>query len=152
MASMTEKYGAIVVKNVGDSILYYFPDTADAADKEALVKCLEVSLKMIELHDELNKKLALEGLPTVDYRVSCDYGQVIKAKSRSSIYEDIFGTTVNLCARINKLTFPNTVVIGDDLYTIVKGFSQYAFQELNPCSLGLWLDYPLYLINRGRGH
>ena len=38
----------------------------------------------------------------------------------SSQNEDLFGSTINMCAKINSKAEPNGMVIGDDLYKIVK--------------------------------
>ena len=46
-------------------------------------------------------KISEEKLPLVDYRISADYGRVEIAKSSSSMSEDLFGTTINICSKIN---------------------------------------------------
>jgi class 3 adenylate cyclase len=146
MATIAKKYGAVVVKNIGDSLLYYFPETSDVARKETFIKCLDCGLMMVELHQKINNILAVEKLPSLDYRVSCDYGDVILAKSADSFHEDIFGTTVNVCSRINGIAAPNNVVIGGDLYTIVRGLPGFSFQEAKSCPLGFKFHYPVYSI------
>ena len=54
------------------------------------------------------------------YRISADYGRVEIAKSLTSISEDLFGPTVNLCAKINSRAEPNGMVIGNNLYQVTK--------------------------------
>ena len=42
---------------------------------------------------------------------------------------DLFGTTINLCSKINSsLSIPNEIIIGDNFYRILKSFSSIAKQ------------------------
>jgi len=49
-------------------------------------------------------KLHEERLPSLDYRISADYGIVQVARSKSLQCDDLFGSTVNVCAKINVCT------------------------------------------------
>ena len=150
MAVIVKEFGGVVVKNIGDSLLYYFPETSDGYIKSALKDTLECSLNMIESHLIINEKMREENLPIVDYRVSIDYGNVMIAKSSNSINDDIFGSTVNFCAKINSRAMPNSIVIGGDLHQIVKNFEGYYFNLINSYSTGLRLDYPVYSVMRSK--
>lgn len=150
MSEIAKEFGAVVIKNVGDSILYYFPDTYDAEDKTSLKISLECSLAMVESSGEINRLMAECGLPPVSYRVSSDYGKLTIARSSISAYEDIFGPTVNTCAKINSIAMPNTSVIGGDLYQIARQFKDYGFHSLVGFSVGVRLDYPVYSLCRQR--
>lgn len=150
MGQAAREAGAVIVKTVGDSLLYYYPETFDALKKDSIITCIDGNLRMTRLHKDINKILAEEKLPRIDYRISCDYGQVILARSVNSPLDDIFGTTVNVCSRINRIADPNTVVIGGDLYSIVKDISRYSFAEVNPFSLGFKFSYPVYSIMERR--
>jgi CheY-like chemotaxis protein len=89
---------------------------------------------MILARDVINTKLHSENLPSVSYRISADYGRVEVATSTSSKGEDLFGSTMNICAKINSMAEPNGIVIGGDLYRIINSFSfvnnRYEFREL----------------------
>ena len=148
MASTAKHYGATVVKNIGDSLLYYFPDTSDPTKKFGFMKSLECCLAMLDLHHAINERLQALKLPSVDYRISCDYGKVSFARSLESTNDDIFGTPVNVCAKINSIAVPNSAIIGGDMYQIIRGIPDYRFKEIKPCSLGFMLDYPVYLVRR----
>jgi len=150
MAVIIKKFGGTVVKNVGDSLLYYFPETSDGQSKSALKDTLECSMAMIESRPIINEKMQEENLPLLDYRVSVDYGNVMIAKSLNSASDDIFGSTVNLCAKINSMAPPNSIVIGGDLYQIVKNFVGYDFNLMNSYSSGLKHDYPIYSIMQSK--
>ena len=126
MSSIIRELNGVVVKNVGDSVLYYFPKTSETSERQAFADSIECGMKMIEARHVVNSKLSERGLSPVSYRVSSDYGLVTLIKPDDSP-EDIFGSTVNLCSRLNKMAKPDTMVIGGDLHQIVKSFEEYRF-------------------------
>lgn len=146
MAMIAREFSGKVVKNVGDSLLYYFPETSDDSNKHAFADPLECSMAMIEAHDIINEKMRDEGLPAVNYRISADYGSVMTASCTTSSCEDIFGSTVNMCAKINSKAMPNTMVIGADLYEIVKSFDGYKFEPIAIHSSGFQFHYTIYSV------
>ena len=150
MAVIAKEFGAVVVKNVGDSLLYYFPKTAEDYSKSAFINTLECNMAMIESHSIINEKMYEENLPQVNYRISVDYGNIMIAKSLNTSNDDIFGPTVNLCAKINSKAAPNSIVIGGDLHQIVKNIDGYNFNLIAGYSTGLKLDYPVYSVVRSK--
>jgi class 3 adenylate cyclase len=147
MIVTVKRFGGIVVKNGGDSLLYYFQeDTTD--QKSVFLRCLECSLAMTEIHQKINAKLQEEKIPPLNYRVSADYGKVTLAKSCNSSYHDIFGTPVNICSKINCRALPNTVVVGSDLYHAAKNSPGYRFHEVQGYSVGFKFQYPVYRATR----
>jgi two-component system, OmpR family, response regulator ChvI len=80
---------------------------------------------MIEARRFINAKLNEERLPPVSYRISADYGMVEIARSMTSITDDLFGSTMNRCAKINSKAKENSMIIGNDLYQITKLFSSF---------------------------
>ncbi|MGI0082822.1 MAG: adenylate/guanylate cyclase domain-containing protein [Nitrosopumilaceae archaeon] len=148
MSLIARRFGAVVVKNVGDSLLYYFPETSDIKSKYALMQCLECSLAMIDAHDSINSSLEAEGMPPLDYRVSIDYGTIMMARSSSSPCVDIFGPTVNMCSKMNCKAVPNSIIMGGDMYQIVKGTEYYRLEEIKQYSIGFKFPYPTYGVAR----
>lgn len=148
MSLIAKEYGASIVKNIGDSILYYFPETSDISNKPSFVNSIECSMSMIESHSVVNKMMHDDELPSVDYRISADYGSIMTAKTAHSSIDDVFGSTVNICSKINSLAAPNSVVIGGDLFMIIQSFTKYKFKAINWYSAGLKLQYPVYSIMR----
>jgi CheY-like chemotaxis protein len=149
MAILVKNYGAKIVKNAGDALIFYFPDSSDPANEAAFRDILECFTTMILARDVINTKLhSEENLPSVSYRISADYGRVEVATSTSSKGEDLFGSTMNICAKINSMAEPNGIVIGGDLYRIINSFSfvnnRYEFRELRGYSIGFGNRYPLY--------
>ncbi|MDE1843566.1 MAG: adenylate/guanylate cyclase domain-containing protein [Thaumarchaeota archaeon] len=148
MTEIVKEFGAVVTKNVGDSLLYYFPDTHDAESEDSLRVALECSLALIDSRQYVNNLLDECGLPQVSYRISSDYGRLSIAKSSHSTREDVFGPTVNLCSKINCMAMPNTIVVGGDLYQIARSLKCYRFHSLVGFQTGVRLDYPVYSICR----
>jgi two-component system response regulator ChvI len=152
MAILAKNYGAKIVKNAGDALIFYFPASSNPANEAVFKDILECFATMILARDTINAKLHLEGnLPPISYRISADYGKVEVATSTSSRGgEDLFGSTMNICAKINSMAEANGIVIGGDLYRIVKSFSfvnnnGYEFRELRGgYSIGFNHKYPVY--------
>jgi CheY-like chemotaxis protein/class 3 adenylate cyclase len=148
MAILVKNYGAKIVKNAGDALIFYFPDSSDPANEAAFNDAFECFTTMILANDIINTKLHSENLPSVSYRISADYGRVEVATSTSSKGEDLFGSTMNICAKINSMAEPNGIVIGGDLYRIINSFSfidKYQFRELRGgYSIDFDHKYPVY--------
>lgn len=147
MAKILPRFGGKVIKNQGDSLLYYFPETSKAT-KYGFMSCIESSLSMIEEHDAICEILEKEGLPCLNYRVSADYGKVVIMKSNNSSSPDLIGPPVNMCAKINHLAQSNGVVIGGDLYQNVKEINDYRYSQKKGFSVGFKFSYPVYSITR----
>lgn len=146
MAMIAKEFGGKVVKNVGDSLLYYFPQTSDDSNKDNFVAPLECSVAMLEAHYVINQKMCEEELPPVNYRISADYGSIITAKTVATANEDVFGATVNMCAKINRFAMPNRMVIGGDLFEVVKSFDGYQFEPVAVYQSGFKFQYTVYSV------
>jgi two-component system response regulator ChvI len=155
MATIARNFGAKVIKNTGDCLISYYPKTSDSTNKSAFKDVIECGLTMIEASPIINAKLKQEGLLSISYRISADYGAVEVAKSITSQNYDFFGSTVNLCAKINSKAPPNGMVIGGDLYQIVKkSYDYYRFEELGGYSIVSFKHpYPIYsVISKNRNN
>ena len=148
MATIARNFGAKIIKNTGDCLISYFPKTSDSTNKSAFKDVIECGMTMIEASPIINAKLKQEGLLSISYRISADYGAVEVAKSITSQNYDLFGSTVNLCAKINSKAPPNGMVIGGDLYQIVKkSYDHYRFDELGGYSIVSFKHpYPIYSV------
>ena len=139
MAAIARNFGANIIKNTGDSLIYYFPKTADSSNNMSAFKSVfECGFTMISVNPIVNAKLQKEeALPNLSYRISADYGRVEVAKSLTSTSEDLFGPTVNLCAKINSKAEPNGMVIGNNLYRVTKTTfdDDYHFNKIDGYSI-----------------
>jgi two-component system response regulator ChvI len=125
MASIARNFGAEVVKNVGDSVIFFFPKTSETTtDKTPFLDVLKCGLTMGLAHVTMNEKYKDHHLPPINYRISTDYGKIEVARSGPSRVADVFGSTVNICAKINSRAPLNGLIIGGDLYQIVKGYHE----------------------------
>jgi len=148
IATILPKFGGAVIKNQGDSLLYYFPESSNPQRKYGFLSCLECSLAIIDAHDLICRKLELENLPCLNYRVSADYGKVAIMNTNNSSMPDLIGPPVNMCSKINHRAENNGVVIGGDLYQVVKDLQDYRFKPETGFSIGLKYAYPIYSVSR----
>lgn len=150
MAVISRNFGAKIVKNVGDSIIFYFPESLDSTDKEEWKDILDCLQALMDARPIINTKLYQEGLPAIHYRISADYGKVEVAKSLSSKDEDLFGSTMNMCSKINQFAPINGTVLGGDLYHILRYLhidkNEYKLSELGTYSSGHKFSYPVYTL------
>src|SRR3990170_544994 len=115
---------------------------------EIFKNCLECCLKMTEEHENINHILKKQKLPSLDYRISADYGEVSIMETNNSSTIDVFGTPVNMCTKINHVAEKNAIVIGSDMYRTVKKIHNYQYQMINSCSVGMKYMYPVYSVSR----
>jgi CheY-like chemotaxis protein len=153
MSTIAKNFGAEIIKNMGDALVFYYPLTSDHGNRDAFKDVLECSTTLIAARDIVNMKLHLEMLPSISYRVSVDYGVVEIASSASSHAKDLFGSTMNICAKINSKAEPNGIVIGDELYRLMKSlsFQEYLFKEIDGYHVANRL-YPLYSLTHIAKH
>ena len=148
MGIIVKKFGGTVVKNIGDALLFYFSTESDDEKKETLKTCLDCCLALGEEHEEIIKKLKEQNLPLLDYRISATYGVVRIAKTSTSSVNDIFGTTVNLCAKINRSAPANGVIIGQDFYDSVRNLEGYFFKKIESEIISPEHGYAGYIVSK----
>jgi len=146
IAEIVKKFNGIVVKNIGDSLLFYFIKI-DSDDEAYFKNVIECCLTISDSNSELNKKMAKVCLPEISYRTSISYGTISIAKVSTSSVDDIFGVTVNRCSKINRFALPNGVIIGSDIYEKVKTFNDYQFRNMN-ATVGDQSIYSVFLVTR----
>jgi len=147
MAKVVRQYNGQILKTMGDSLLFYFPDTSYSERKFGFLSCLECGLKMIDTHDKLKKLLAEEMLPPIDFRISFDYGNVTMMRTTEWAV-DLVGPTINTCAKINRMCPVNGMVVGSDLYEKTKNFKEYSFKNCGDFSADLKHSYPIFKVYR----
>jgi two-component system, OmpR family, response regulator ChvI len=151
MAAIVRNFDGTIIKNTGDSLIYYFPKTMGHDNVTNFKNVFECGLTMLAVHSIMNVKLKEKELPDLSYRISADYGKVEVAKSLTSTSEDLFGPIVNLCSKINSKASPNQMVIGNNLYQITKstlGNNEYHFNKADEYSIDSTSrnQYPVYSV------
>ncbi len=150
VSTIIEKHGAKTFKTLGDSLIYYFPMTEDSTNKIAFHCVMECSMDVLEACSPLNVELQREQLPSIGYRLSADYGRLEVARCSTSESDDLFGSTINICSKINRKATPNGMVIGGDLYTVLRslGFTEnFRMHTIGEYAGGLSrYSYPIYSV------
>jgi two-component system, OmpR family, response regulator ChvI len=156
MSGIIKRYGGTIIKNIGDSLVFYFPTTCDSTNRSAFWNVIDCCVTMMAAYKFVNLEMTKMGLPAVNYRISADYGEAIIAKSASSQTHDLFGPILDLCSKINSKAPPNGMIIGSDLYEILKSFltsstspfaDEYDFKMIGKYSMvGSKQSYPLYSV------
>ena len=157
LLTIAKNFNAKTIKVTSDGLIFYFPETYDSSNKSAFRDVIECCLTMMAANIIINKELYKEKLPSVRYRISGDYGRVELARSTTSQNDDLFGPTMNICAKINCKAKPNGIVIGCNLYRMIKSFSfsdeDYQFEEIGEYLVGFKQHYTLYsVINSNRAN
>ena len=147
MARSLNSFNTKILKTMGDSLLFYFPDTRYAERKFGFLSCLECGFVLKDAHSELNHYLENEDIPKINFRISFDYGNLTIMKDREGKV-DLVGPTINTCSKINSLCPINDMIIGGDLYQVVKKFNEYKFKEIGSYSIDLKHPYPVYSVKR----
>ena len=158
MAAIARNLGAKIIKNVGDCLILCYPRASDLSNKSAFNDVLECCITMIEARNTINQKMHEEGLPSLSYRISADYGRVEVARSATSQSDDLFGPIMNICSKINLKALSNGIAIGDGLYKIIQSLSLlsslkencYQFEEIITLEHE-FKKYPTYSLKRNNG-
>jgi class 3 adenylate cyclase len=155
MATIIRNFDGKIIKNAGDALIYYFPETAVAEpDPSKFRDVFECGITMVAAHTAINSRMQEENLPPINYRISADYGLVEIAKSQSSQSEDLFGSIMNVCAKINSKALPNGMIIGEELYNAAQSLAEeYAFKPAGEITLDFVnkATYPLYHVENKTG-
>lgn len=130
MATIVNDYNGTVIKNIGDALLFYFPKI-NPHEESSLKNVIECCFTMCDAHDDIGKKLQEKGLPLVDYKISATYGSVRVAQTSTSDVPDIFGSTVNRCAKINGLAPTNGLIIDEPFHHAVNLIKGYFFTKMD---------------------
>jgi CheY-like chemotaxis protein len=144
-----------IVKSLGDRLLCYFLNFSDLNNEKAVEEVIQCGFEILEKREDINKELLNNNLPPVErYKISLDYGVVDLALAGDNYQIDIFGSTVNLCSKINSssLSIPNEIIIGNNFYRIIKPFSNilnnYNFINNGELKVTENIGYPTYNIRR----
>lgn len=147
MAAIVQDFKGTVIKNIGDALLFYFPKI-NPRDESSLKNVLACCFAMCDAHDSITQKLKEKELPLVDYKISATYGSVRMAHTSTSDVNDIFGSTVNRCAKINGLAPRNGLLIGESFYNAVKQFDGYSFTTMDKLLPDQEQRFVVYIVSR----
>jgi len=156
ISKIVKSYGGKVLKNIGDCILFYFPKTSDINDANSFQEAIECDFKILDERYKINDELTRKHLPPFNFRMSLDYGILDLALVGDYSQTDLFGSTLNLCSKINSsLSIPNEIIIGDKLYKVLKSsniVNNYYFIYHGEYKITETNRYPTYNIRRTNNH
>jgi class 3 adenylate cyclase len=157
ISKIVKSYGGKVINNIGDCILFYFPKTSDINDTNSFLKAIECDFKILDDRYKINEELARKHLPPFNFRISLDYGVLDLALAGDYSQTDLFGSTLNLCSKINSssLSTPNEIIIGDKLYKVLKSsniVNNYYFINNGEYKITETNRYSTYNIRRINNH
>lgn len=168
IASIAKGFDAKIIKNVGDGLVCYFPKTSDRKNDSAFQDIIGFGVTAMAARHNINRIMHEKKLPyAINYRISVDYGRVEVAETvASGGEEDLFGSPMNLCAKINSIAPINGMAIGHNLYQILKGlfsdslsFSYSKYYDFQQIGKYTWkednqqhISYPVYsiIVNKDR--
>ena len=153
ISKIVKSYGGKVIKSIGDCLLLHFPKTSDNKNEGAFRETIECGLKILDTRYAVNQELSKRNLPPFNYKISMDYGILDLALVGDYSQIDFFGSTINLCSKINtSLSMANQIIIGDNFYRIIKSFSNivnnYHFINNGECKVAETIGYPTYSIKK----
>ena len=87
------------------------------------LEAINCGFNILDERYNINEELTRHYLPPFNYRISIDYGLVDLSIRGKYSQIDLFGSTINLCSKINSfLCIPNEIIIGDNIYRVLKSF------------------------------
>lgn len=119
MTDCIMEHGGMVDKYIGDAIMAVFgapvPRMRPAEIKSDAIAAVEAAIEMQQRLSVLNRKLIQQGLPAIKFGIGIHTGQLVAGTvgNRYRLNYSLFGDTVNVAARIEKLTktLPETAPI-----------------------------------------
>ncbi len=112
--SIVDEYGGSLIKEVGDSVLVYFPDP-----KEALKAAITMQHKFLLHNNESGPE------DEIHVRIGLHYGKVIVEE------KDIYGDVVNVAAKLTNLASGDQIFVSHEIYNITKEVQSINFEIIN---------------------
>ncbi len=132
----------------------YFSKTSDINNANSFHEAIECDFKILDERYKINDELARKHLPPFNFRMSLDYGVLYLALVGDYSQTDLFGSTLNLCSKINSsssLSISNEIIIGDNLYKVLISsniVNHYYFINNGEYQIKETNRYPTYNIIR----
>ena len=131
MAFVIEKFNGFVLKFVGDAVLgYFYTDrkTDDMANK--VIKCAKTMNQVIK--NAINPILKERSYQELEIKTTVDFGECSIVRYGSDIHTshiDLIGLTLNLAAKMQQITKPNHVSIGEHVYEKLNSSNKIFFKK-----------------------
>ena len=123
MAQIAEKYRGTIDKYVGDAVMVFFGDPEFTSDKDhamrAVMMAMEMQQAMIAFREEWKKKGIVNPFH-VRMGINTGYCTIGNFGSEMKMDYTIIGNNVNLAARYEAACAPDSILISEDTYMLVK--------------------------------
>ena len=131
MSCIVQSHGGYVLKYVGDAVIAFFPSGYNkllACDRA--VQCAKSMITVIK--NGINPILNQYDYPELRVKIGLDEGESVivpYGHDKSSLI-DILGYSMSISAKITSLTYPNTITIGEDIYSVLHPQIRMKFKEV----------------------
>ncbi len=131
MSSIVQSYAGYVLKYVGDAVIAFFPSGYNkllACDKA--VRCAKSMITVIK--NGINPILNQYDYPELRVKIGISEGEslIVPYGHDKSSTIDILGYSMSISAKITSLTVPNTITIGDNVYSVLHPQIRMKFKEV----------------------
>lgn len=131
MSSIVQSYAGYVLKYVGDAVIAFFPSGYNkllACDKA--VRCAKSMITVIK--NGINPILNKYDYPELRVKIGISEGEslIVPYGHDKSSTIDILGYSMSISAKITSLTVPNTITIGDNVYSVLHPQIRMKFKEV----------------------
>ena len=121
MSYIVQSHEGYVLKYVGDAVIAFFPSIYNkllACDMA--VRCAKSMITVIE--KGINPILNQYEYPELKVKIGLDEGEsvIVQYGHDKSSLIDILGYSMNISAKITSLTYPNSITIGEDVYSTLS--------------------------------
>jgi class 3 adenylate cyclase len=131
MSNVIRLLGGYTLKYVGDAVIAFFPSFAnkeDACNKS--VGCAKLMINIIK--NGISPTLNQYDIADIQVKIGIDEGEsvIIQHGHDESSHIDILGYCMNRAAKITSLTYPNKIMVGEDIYRNLNSKMIENFNEL----------------------
>ena len=133
MAYVIKRHDGFVLKFVGDAVIGYFvAETLSSPVADRAVTCAESMLKVLKVG--INPIMKEHNLPELKVKIGVDYGENTIVRYGDDPHEahvDILGPSVSMAAKIQNLSQPDQIMVGNDVYTKLHNSVREYFVHLS---------------------
>jgi class 3 adenylate cyclase len=123
MSAIALESGGTIDKFIGDAVLVFFGDPESEGEREDALKCVEMSLRMKQRVKELQKhwkKLGVVNEISIRMGIATGYCTVGNFGSDLRLDYTVLGSPVNLAARLESMSEPNTILIDENTKNLIE--------------------------------
>ena len=131
MSYIVHSHKGYVLKYVGDAVIAFFPSIYDkllACDMA--VRCAKSMITITE--KGINQILHQYDYAELKVKIGLDEGEnvIVQYGHGKSSLIDILGYSMSISAKITSLSYPNTITIGEDVYSTLSPQMRMKFKEV----------------------